>query len=133
MSGPRTMTDIRRLGNSTRWADVVIHHGVARWVEVAEDMTLDARGQIGQVLAQIDATLRMIGSDRTQLLQILIFIASETDKQSLNEAWDQWVPAGHPPVRAVVQAGLGGTCRVEMAVTAAVDAKTTAPAKAPHE
>jgi hypothetical protein len=41
--------------------------GVAYWVEVAEDMSLDARGQIAQVLAQIDATLGMIQSNRTAL------------------------------------------------------------------
>jgi len=45
------MSGIRRYGTSTRWADVVVHRGVAYWVEVAEDMSLDARGQISQVLA----------------------------------------------------------------------------------
>jgi len=36
------------------------------------------------------------------------------------ELWDAWVPAAHPPVRAMVQVGLGKSCRVEMVVTAAV-------------
>ena len=54
------MSEIQRFGDSKRWADVVVHRGVADWVEVAEDMSLDARGQIAQVLAQIDATLGMI-------------------------------------------------------------------------
>jgi len=45
------MNGIRRFGNSQRWADIVVHRGVAHWVEVAEDTSLDARGQIGQVLA----------------------------------------------------------------------------------
>jgi enamine deaminase RidA (YjgF/YER057c/UK114 family) len=31
------------------------------------------------------------------------------------------VPAGHPPVRAMVQVGLGTGCKVELVVTAAVD------------
>lgn len=63
--------EIQRYGNSKRWADVVVYRGVAHWVEVADDMSLDARGQIAQV-------------------------------------------------RAMVQAGLGAGCRVEMVVTAAV-------------
>ena len=114
------MSEIRRFGDSKRWADVVIHRGVAYWVEVAEDTSLDARGQIAQVLAQLDATLEMIQSDRTRLLQVLIFIADEQDGPVLNELWDAWVPAGHPPVRAMVQVGLGKACKVEMVVTAAV-------------
>ena len=114
------MDGIRRYGNSKRWADVVVYRGVAHWVEVAEDMSLDARGQIAQVLAQIDATLEMIKSDRTRLLQVLVYIGDQNDADVLNELWDAWVPAAHPPVRAMVQVGLGKACKVEMVVTAAV-------------
>lgn len=39
------MSEIQRYGDAKRWADVVVHRGVAHWVEVAEDMSLDARGQ----------------------------------------------------------------------------------------
>lgn len=111
--------EIRRYGSSTRWADVVVHRGVARWVEVAEDASLDARGQIAQVLSQIDATLQAVGSGRTRLLEVLIYLADHGDAPTLNELWDAWVPVGHPPVRAMVQAGLGKDCKVEMIVTAA--------------
>ena len=114
------MSEIHRYGNSKRWADVVVHRGVAHWVEVAEDMSLDTRGQIAQVLAQIDATLEAIKSDRTRLLQVLVYIADEHDAGILNELWDAWVPAGHPPVRAMMQVVLGKACKVEMVITAAV-------------
>ena len=113
------MTGIRRYGSSTRWADVVVHRGIAHWVEVAEDMSLDARGQISQVLAQVDATLDGIQSDKTRLLQVLVYLADRRDAATLDELWDAWVPAGHPPVRALVQAGLGAGCKVELVVTAA--------------
>lgn len=114
------MSEIQRYGSSRRWADVVVHRGVANWVEVADDATADARGQIEQVLAQIDATLTTIGSDRTQLLQVLVYITDMGDAATLNELWDAWVPEGHPPIRAMVQAGLAGTYTVETVVTAAV-------------
>ena len=114
------MSEIQLFGSSHRWADVVVHRGIAHWVEVAEDPSLDARGQIAQVLAQIDATLDTIQSDRTRLLQVLVYIADMSDADVLNELWDAWVPADHPPVRAMVQVGLGKACRVEMVVTAAV-------------
>ena len=115
------MSGIRRIGTSKRWADVAVHRGVAYWVEVAEDLSLDARGQIAQVLAQIDATLEAIGSDRTQLLQVLVYLADGHDAAALNDVWDDWVPAGHPPVRAMVEVGLAAGCKVELVVTAAVD------------
>lgn len=114
------MDEIQRYGTSRRWADVVVHRGVAHWVEVAEDTSLDARGQIAQVLSQIDATLAGIRSDRTRLLQVLVYIADHSDAATLNELWDAWVPGSHPPVRAMVQVGLGKSCKVEMVVTAAV-------------
>jgi len=114
------MSDIRRYGTSKRWADVVVHRGVARWVEIPEDLSLDARGQIGQVLGQIDATLESLDSDRTRLLQVLVYIADENDSEIVNELWDAWVPAT-PPVRAMVQVGLGKSCKVEMVVTAAAE------------
>jgi enamine deaminase RidA (YjgF/YER057c/UK114 family) len=114
------MAQIVRVGSSPRWSDVVVHAGVARWVEVAEDSTQDARGQIAQVLRQIDATLEQIGSDRTRLLEIVIFLADLTDAAALNALWDEWVPRGNPPIRACVQAGLSAGLRAEMIVTAAV-------------
>jgi len=114
------MTDILRYGASPRYADMVVHNGTAYWVEIAEDATLDAAGQIAQVLAQIDATLVTLGSDRTRLLQILVYLADLADAPKLNELWDAWVPKGHAPVRATVQAGLGTGYKVEMVVTAAV-------------
>ena len=57
----------------------MVHRDVALWVEVAEDASLDTRGQIAQVLAQIDAMLTMIRSDRTQLLQVLGSMADMND------------------------------------------------------
>ena len=113
------MTDIQRIGDSPRWSDIVIHAGVAQWVEVANDMSHDASGQIRQVLSQIDETLNQIGSSRSRLLQILIYLADLNDAPMLNELWDVWVPRGHAPIRACMQAGLGKGCLVEMIISAA--------------
>jgi enamine deaminase RidA (YjgF/YER057c/UK114 family) len=113
------MQEITRYGSSRRWSDVVIYSGTARWVEVPEDFSKDVRLQIDQVLHQIDATLAQIGSDKTGLLEVVIFLADLVDAPILNELWDAWVPEGHPPIRACVQAGLAAFFRVEMIVTAA--------------
>lgn len=114
------MTKIQRFGTSARWSDVVVHNGVAKWVEVAGDFSLDVRGQVAQVLGQIDQTLIQIGSSRNNQLQILIFLSDLNAITELNELWDRWVPQGSAPVRACVQAGLGKGCLVEMVIEAAV-------------
>ena len=114
------MTEIQRIGVTRRWSDVVIHHGTAYFVEVADDPQQDATGQVAQVLAQIDARLALFGSDRTDLLQVLIYLADLSDGGALNELWDNWVPTGHAPSRACVQAALSPGYRVEMVITAAV-------------
>jgi len=114
-----TAPQIRRIGESRRWADIVIHQGIARWVEVASDLSAPAATQIQQVLVQIDETLTQIGSSRQSLLQIIIHLADLTDAAELNRQWDQWVPLGHAPIRACVQSGLANGCKVEMIITVA--------------
>jgi len=118
------MTHIERLGVSKRWSEIVIHNSVAYWVEVADAPTLDARAEVVQVLGQIDATLVRIGSDRSRLLMIQIYLADLADAPVLNEVWEAWTPAGHAPVRACVQAGLSKGYHVEMVITAATGGET---------
>ena len=117
------MTDIQRFGVTKRWSDIVIHGETAYFVEVADDPAQDARGQAAQILAQIDGRLATIGADRTQLLQVLIYLPDLADSAALNELWEAWVPEGHAPARACVQAGLTPGYRVEMVITAAVPRK----------
>ena len=115
------MPEIQRIGESSRWSDVVIYRGEARWVEVAEDANQDVYGQIAQVLNQIDATLDLIGSNRACLLQVMIFLTDLQSAAILNEQWDRWVPTGHPPIRACVEAKLAPGYLVEMVISAAVE------------
>ena len=113
------MTNIERHGVTKRWSEIVVHNSVAYWVEVADDPSQDVRGQIAQILQQIDATLVRIGGDSSRLLMIQIYLADLADAPALNELWDAWTFAGHAPVRACVQAGLSAGYRVEMVITAA--------------
>lgn len=114
------MSEIKRYGVTRRWSDAVVHQGVAHFVEVADDPSQDVAGQVAQVLAQIEDRLTLIGSDRTRLLQVLIYLADLRNVPILNAQWDEWVPEGHAPARACVQAGLAKGYWVEMVITAAV-------------
>lgn len=112
---------IRRIGSNPRWSDIVIHRGVARWVEVAEDPKATFREQAQQVLRQVDETLNSLSAPRNSLLQVLIFISDLQLARQFNDVWDAWVPAGAAPIRACVQAGLAGDCLIELIVEAAVE------------
>lgn len=114
------MSEIIRQGVTRRWSDAVIHAGVAHFVEVAEDPTQGIAEQVSQVLRQIDHRLGLVGSHRTRLLQVLIYLADLNDIGALNTQWDDWVPPGHAPARACVQAGLAKGYLVEMVITAAI-------------
>lgn len=115
------MAEIRRIGVTRRWSDIVVHNQTAYFVEVADDPEQDVRGQISQILNQIDERLAVLKCDRKNLLQVLIYLTDLGDGGVLNELWDEWVPEGHAPARACVQASLSPGYRVEMVITAAVD------------
>ena len=81
----------------------------------------DIEGQTRQVLAAIDKLLAAAGTDKTRILRAQIFLADINDFAAMNSVWDAWVPAGHTPARATVEAKLAAPeYKVEIVVTAAV-------------
>lgn len=66
----------------------------------------DAEKQTADILRQIDELLAHFGSDKTKILEATIFITDLAHFESLNKAWDAWVPEGHAPARACVKADL---------------------------
>jgi enamine deaminase RidA (YjgF/YER057c/UK114 family) len=113
---------VQRFDVGARLSEMAVHQGVA-WLagQVPTDATQDAAGQVAQVLAQIDALLARAGTDKSRILMCQIFLADLADFPALNAVWDAWVPAGHAPPRATVQAKLARPeWKVEMVVTAAI-------------
>jgi enamine deaminase RidA (YjgF/YER057c/UK114 family) len=113
---------MQRFDVGPRLSEMAIHNGTVYLAgQVPEDASLDIEGQTRQVLAAIDALLARAGTDKTKLLMVQIFIADMVDFEGMNRAWDAWVPAGHTPPRATVQAALANPAwRVEIVATAAL-------------
>jgi enamine deaminase RidA (YjgF/YER057c/UK114 family) len=89
--------------------------------QVADDPTADVRGQTVQVLASIDRLLAAAGTDKTRILSATIYLADIGTFAQMNAAWDTWVPQGHTPARATVEAHLAAPqYRVEIQVLAAI-------------
>ena len=116
------MMTIQRFDVGQRMSEMAVHNGVVYLAgQVASDASLDITGQTADVLAQIDALLARAGSDKTKILRAQIYIADVAEFAGMNAAWDAWVPAGHTPPRATVEAKLAKPeWKVEIVVTAAV-------------
>jgi enamine deaminase RidA (YjgF/YER057c/UK114 family) len=91
--------------------------------QVAGDPTADITGQTQSVLDQIDTILAQIGSDKTHILSATIYLPDIKDFAAMNAVWDAWVPQGHTPARATVEARLASPVyRIEIQVVAAAPA-----------
>ena len=85
----------------------------------ATDLGKDIRGQTEEVLAAIDALLEVHGTDKTRLLQALIWLKDIRDRDAMNEIWSAWLAKDGAPARACVQATMADPRHlVEIMVTA---------------
>lgn len=122
LSPMETPAMIQRFDCGPRLAEMTIHNGVAYLAgQIPEDTSADISGQTAQVLADIDALLERAGTSKENILRAEIFLADINDAPGMNVAWDAWVPAGHAPARATVEAKLVNPgWKVEIVVTAAI-------------
>ena len=112
---------IERLHTGPRMSQAVIHGNTVYLAgQVAEDPRQDVAGQTRQVLAAIDRLLAECGTDKTRILSATIYLADIGTFGQMNSVWDTWVPQGHTPARATVEAKLAAPqYTVEIQVTAA--------------
>ena len=119
---------IERHHTGKRMSDIVVFMPAGErvaWLagQVAADPTADITGQARSVLSQIDALLAEIGSDKTQILSATIYLPDMKDFAAMNAVWDAWVPQGHTPARATVEAKLASPAyKIEIQVVAAAPA-----------
>ena len=113
---------LQRFDVGLRMSEMAVYNGVAYLAgQVADDMSLDVGGQTRQVLAEVDALLARAGTDKSKILRAQIFLADINEFAGMNAVWDAWVPAGHTPPRATVEAKLAKPeWKVEIVVTAAL-------------
>jgi enamine deaminase RidA (YjgF/YER057c/UK114 family) len=113
---------IKRINPGKRMSEAVVHNGTVYVAgQVADDPKADAAGQTKQILTAIDRILAEAGSDKTKILQAQIFLAKIGDFAAMNSMWDVWVPQGHTPARATIEAALASPeYLVEIKVIAAL-------------
>jgi enamine deaminase RidA (YjgF/YER057c/UK114 family) len=117
------MTTIRRFQSNARLSRIVVYQGVAYVAgTTAADRSGDVLAQTRDVLGQIDGYLASVGTDKSRLLSVQIWLKDiDRDFAGMNAAWAEWIPADAVPTRATCEAKLAAAdILVEIIVTAAV-------------
>ncbi len=58
---------------------------------VADDKSLDMKGQTAQVLQKIDAVLAKAGTNKSRIFSATVYMADASLKDDMNESWMAWV------------------------------------------
>ena len=83
---------VQRLHVSKRFSEIAISGNLVHLAgQLAEDLSLDVRGQTQQTLDLIDQFLADAGTDKSHILSVMIFLKDiENDYAGMNEIWDSW-------------------------------------------
>ncbi|MBN0986529.1 RidA family protein [Amphritea pacifica] len=113
---------IERQEIGQRMSRIVIHNDTVYLCgQVAKDATAGIKEQTATMLEKVDALLQQAGSDREHILSATLYIRDMKDFADMNEVWDNWVPEGHAPARACVEARMARPeLLVEVSVIAAL-------------
>lgn len=112
---------IERFETGQRMSRIVKHNGTIYLCgQVCKDATQGIKEQTASMLEKVDALLEQAGSDKEHILSATLYIKEMRDFAAMNEVWDSWVPEGHAPARACVEASMArDVLLVEISVVAA--------------
>lgn len=101
------MGKIDRMETTERMSKIVIHNDtVYLGGQVADNGDAAIGPQTENMLAKVDVLLDQAGSNREQILSATVYVRDMKDFAGMNAVWDRWVPKGHAPARACVEARL---------------------------
>ena len=113
---------IERQETKQRMSRIVIHNDIIYLCgQVGKDANQGITEQTETMLEKVDELLLQAGSDRQRMLSATVYVRDMKDFAAMNEVWDVWVPEGHAPARACVEARMARPeLLVEISVVAAV-------------
>ena len=112
---------IKRLHAGPRMSQAVIHGNTVYLAGQVGKPGGKVAQQTKDILDTIDKLLAEAGTDKSKILQAIIWLADMKDFAEMNSVWDKWVDGPNAPARATGEAKLAGPeYLVEIIVTAAV-------------
>ena len=114
------MSDITRAHTNQRMSQSVIHNGIVYLAGQVGNTGDSVADQTRTCIEKVESLLAEAGSDKTLMLQCVIWLADMADFAEMNAVWDAWVPEGHAPARACGEAKLAHPdLKVELIIIAA--------------
>jgi enamine deaminase RidA (YjgF/YER057c/UK114 family) len=113
---------IQRFENGPRMSRVVVHNDTVYLAGLTADATVgqSVGEQTKEILSKIDALLKQGGTDKSKLVQAVIWLQDIRTVDEFNKVWDAWIVAGSAPARACIEARLQSPHKgIEIQVTAA--------------
>ena len=112
---------IKREETKQRMSRIVTHNDTIYLCgQVAKDASKGIQEQTTTMLEKVEDLLVQAGSDKENILSATIYVRDMKDFAGMNEIWDAWVPEGHAPARACVEARMArAELLVEISVIAA--------------
>ncbi|TYL47786.1 RidA family protein [Marinomonas sp. IMCC 4694] len=116
------MATIERMEVGQRMSRIVKHNETVYLCgQVGADANTDIAEQTKTMLDKVDVLLDQAGSDKSYILSATIYLRDMKDFTAMNAVWDTWIPQGHAPARACVEARLArAELLVEISVVAAI-------------
>jgi enamine deaminase RidA (YjgF/YER057c/UK114 family) len=112
---------IQRFESGPRMSRVVVHNDTVYLAGLTAEQNAgqSVAKQTEEILAKIDALLKQGGTDKSKLLQAVIWLQDIRVVDEFNKVWDAWVVAGQTPARACIEARLQSPAKmIEIMVTA---------------
>lgn len=113
---------IQRYENGPRMSRAVVHGDTVYLAGLTAEKSAgqSVAEQTKEILGRIDALLAQSGTDKSKLLQAVIWLQDIRVVDEFNKVWDAWVVAGSCPARACIEARLQSPAKmIEIQVTAA--------------
>lgn len=113
--------EVRNL-SAVQSSSLVVVNGTAHMtvippLPIRADQT--AAEQATAIFAEVERRLHSIGSDKSRIAHITIWLSHLMHFKEVTEVWNAWVDPKHPPVRACAQMNLADkNLKIEMIVVA---------------
>jgi enamine deaminase RidA (YjgF/YER057c/UK114 family) len=115
------MANIRRIEAGPRMSQAVIHGNTVYLAGQVGKPGGSVADQTKDILATVERLLKEAGSEKSKILQAIIWLADMKDFAEMNSIWDKWVDGKDAPARATGEAKLAGPeYKVEIIITAAI-------------
>src|SRR5262245_30186235 len=115
------MPAIRRIEAGPRMSQAVVHGNTVYLAGQVGTPGKSVAEQTRDILASVERLLKEAGSDKSKILQAIIWLADMNDFAEMNSVWDKWIDGKDAPARATGEAKLAAPeYKVEIIITAAV-------------